>query len=44
MLWVVFPLYAIYVGFEDICNAFNIRNAVFAARVRDVKKESDKAS
>lgn len=33
MLWVVLPLYALYVSFIDIRNACAIRNGVVAARM-----------
>jgi hypothetical protein len=32
MLWVVMPLYALFVGFSDVCNACLIRNGVYEAR------------
>lgn len=38
-LWVWFPLYAIYVGYKDICNAFDVRNGVIAASMEKAKKD-----
>jgi hypothetical protein len=39
---VVFPLYAIYVSFCDIRNAFAIRNGVVAARMEMDRLEKEK--
>jgi hypothetical protein len=33
MLWVFLPLFALYVSFVDMKNAFMIRNGVVAARI-----------
>ncbi len=33
MLWVVFPLYAMWVSYQDMCEAFLLRNKVLAARL-----------
>lgn len=41
MLWVVFPIYAIKVAYDDIANAFMIRNGVIAASV--LRAEGKKA-
>lgn len=32
MLWVFLPLYALYISFIDIAEAFKVRNGVVAAR------------
>jgi len=48
MLWVVLPLYALWVAYGDICNAFAVRNGVMQARVeielrrREAEKEKGK--
>lgn len=42
-LWIVFPLYAMYVGYKDICNAFDVRNGVIAARLAEAKRASKEA-
>ena len=43
MLWVVLPIYALWVSYQDISNAFLVRNGVFAARLEMQKRESEKA-
>jgi hypothetical protein len=44
-LWVWIPMYAIYVAYKDICNAFDVRTVVIVAseeQKKDGKKESKK--
>jgi hypothetical protein len=43
MLWVVLPIYALWVSYQDISNAFLVRNGVVAARLEMQKRESEKA-
>jgi hypothetical protein len=43
MLWVVLPIYALWVSFKDISNALLVRNGVLAAKVEMQKRESEKA-
>jgi len=43
MLWVVLPIYALWVSYEDICEAFAVRSRVIAATLELKKKESEKA-
>jgi hypothetical protein len=47
MLWVFLPLYALYVSFIDIKNAFVMRKGMIAARMelrrREAEAESKKA-
>jgi hypothetical protein len=45
-LWVWIPIYAIYVAYGDICNAFDVRTEVIVAseeQKKDGKKESKKS-
>ncbi|KAI9746375.1 MAG: hypothetical protein M1818_000088 [Claussenomyces sp. TS43310] len=43
LLWVVFPLYEIKVAYDDMTNAFMIRNAVIAQTILKTEKEGRKA-
>jgi hypothetical protein len=43
MLWVVLPIYALWVSYEDTCEAFAVRSKVIAATLELKKKESEKA-
>lgn len=43
MLWVVLPIYALLVSYQDICNAFLVRTGVAKARLEIQKRESEKA-
>jgi hypothetical protein len=44
MLWVVLPIFALWVSYEDICEAFAVRSKVIAATLEMKKKESEKAT
>jgi hypothetical protein len=44
MLWVALPIYAMWVSYQDICEAFEVRSKVIAASLELKKKESEKAS
>jgi len=39
MLWVFLPLYALWVSFDDIKNAFMVRNGVLAAKAQLQRRE-----
>jgi hypothetical protein len=39
MLWVFLPLYAMWVSFEDMGNAFRVRNGVVAASLEKQKSK-----
>jgi hypothetical protein len=41
MLWVFLPLYALWVSFEDMSNAFKVRNGVIAARLEMQRREKE---
>lgn len=41
-LWVWIPMYAIYVSYKDICNAFDVRTEVIVASEEKQKKEESK--
>ncbi|KFY09041.1 hypothetical protein V492_05683 [Pseudogymnoascus sp. VKM F-4246] len=41
-LWVWIPMYAIYVSYNDICNAFDVRMEVIVASEEKQKKEESK--
>ena len=41
MIWVFMPLYALWVAFADISNAFLVRNGVMAARVELERREKE---
>lgn len=41
-LWVWIPMYAIYVSYKDICNAFDVRTEVIVASEEKLKKEESK--
>jgi hypothetical protein len=41
MLWVVLPLYALYVSFIDIQNAFVMRKGMIAARMELMRREAE---
>ena len=41
MLWVFLPLYAMWVSFQDMSNAFMVRNGVIAARIEMRKREEE---
>ena len=43
MLWVVMPIYAMWVSYQDMCDAFLIRNKFIAAKLEMEKRESEKA-
>jgi hypothetical protein len=43
MLWVVLPIYAMWVSYQDISDAFLLRNKVIAAKLEMQKRESEKA-
>jgi len=43
MLWVVMPIYAMWVAYQDISDAFLLRNRVLAAKLEMQKRESEKA-
>lgn len=41
-LWVWIPIYAIYVSYKDISNAFDVRAEVIVASEEKQKKEESK--
>lgn len=43
MLWVFIPIYAIYVAYQDINNAFLVRNGVMNARLALDRAEAKKS-
>lgn len=43
MLWVVLPIYAMWVSYQDICEAFEVRSKVIVASLEMKNKESKKA-
>ncbi len=43
MLWVVMPIYALWVAYQDMSEAFAVRNNVIAARLEmELQKEKEK--
>ena len=42
MLWVVLPLFAMYVAFVDIDNAMTMRKGMIAARAEMKRREAEK--
>ena len=43
MLWVFLPIYAMYVSFEDMKNAFQMRKSMIIARAQMQKEKEDKS-
>jgi hypothetical protein len=43
MLWVVFPIYAMWVSYQDMSNAFAVRNGDMKVRLAIQKQEGAKA-
>ena len=43
MLWVFLPIYAMYVSFEDMKNAFLMRKSMIIARAQMQKEKEEKS-
>jgi hypothetical protein len=43
MLWVFLPIYAMYVSFEDMKNAFQMRKSMILARAQMQKAKEEKS-
>jgi hypothetical protein len=43
MLWVFLPIYAMYVSFEDMKNAFQMRKSMILARAQMQKEKEEKS-
>jgi hypothetical protein len=43
MLWVFLPLYAMYVSFGDMKNAFQMRKSMMQARAQMLKEKEEKS-
>jgi hypothetical protein len=43
MLWVFLPIYAMYVSFEDMKNAFQVRKSMIIARAQMQKEKEEKS-
>jgi len=42
MLWVVLPIYALWVSYQDICEAIAVRNKVIAVTIERLESEKAK--
>jgi F0F1-type ATP synthase membrane subunit b/b' len=42
MLWVVLPLFAMWVAYDDMCNAFLVRNWVIKESLERAEREKGK--
>jgi hypothetical protein len=43
MLWVFLPIYAMYISFEDMKNAFQMRKSMILARAQMQKEKEEKS-
>jgi hypothetical protein len=43
MLWVFLPIYAMYVSFDDMKNAFQMRKSMILARAQMQKEKEEKS-